>query len=201
MLSIIYNYIESTGYPPAFEEMRDALHVSSNQSVLDLLNKLESKKIIKRNESAARSMAILPFGYEILGKPALTPFLGVSHAGSPIEAIQIDGEWEPLPGDVARLNREVFFLKVSGDSMINAGIDDGDKVLVQVQKEFASGDVVLADTPNGSTIKRFVSDDNPPYIYLKPEKPRYEVIPFTDAMKLVGKVVSIIKGGKLAEVN
>lgn len=85
--------------------------------------------------------------------------------------------------------------------MINAGIDDGDKVLVQVQKEFASGDVVLADTPNGSTIKRFVSDDNPPYIYLKPENPRYEVIPFTDAMKLVGKVVSIIKGGKLAEVN
>ena len=181
--------------------MRDALDVSSNQSVLDLLNKLESKKIIKRNESVARSITILPFGYEILGKLALTPFLGISHAGSPIEAIQIDGEWEPMPGDVARLNSEVFFLKVSGDSMINAGIDDGDKVLVQVQKEFASGDVVLADTPNGSTIKRFVSDDNPPYIYLKPENPRYEVIPFTDAMKLIGKVVSIIKGGKLAEVN
>jgi len=197
MLSIIYNYIKETGYPPTFEEMREALNVSSNQSVVDLLNKLEHKKVIKKSESAARGLAILPLGYEILkGKP-LVPFLGVSHAGSPIDSIEISGEWQELPGGLARLANEVFVLKISGDSMINAGIEDGDKVLVQVQKEFSSGDLVLADLNGESTVKRFISDDNPPYIYLKPENPNYDIVPFTHEMKLIGKIISVIKNGEL----
>ena len=77
--------------------------------------------------------------------------------------------------------------------MINAGIDDGDKVLIQAQKEFSSGDLVLADLNGQSTVKRFISDDNPPYIYLKPENPNYDIIPFTHEMKLVGKIISVIK--------
>lgn len=195
LLTIIYQYIKDTGYPPTFEEMKDRLEVSSNQSVLDLLNKLEEKKIIKRNESMARSIAILPLGYQLLGEPSLVAFLGISHAGSPIEPIQIDGEWQEVSPDVTMLKDDVFLLKVSGDSMINAGIDDGDIVLVKSQKEFVSGDIVLADIEGESTIKRFISDDQPPYIYLKPENPKHPVIPFTDNMKLKGKIVSILKKG------
>lgn len=193
MLSIIYKYIRGTGYPPTFEEMRELLGVSSNQSVIDLLNKLEEKKIIKRSESSARSITILPFGYEILREKGLIPFLGVSHAGAPIETTQIDGEWQILPGEVSRLEDEVFILKVSGDSMINAGIDDGDCVLVKNQKEYVSGDIVLAEVDGESTIKRFISDDKPPFVYLKPENPTYGVIPFTESARLRGKVIHIIK--------
>lgn len=131
MLSIIYEYIKDTGYSPTFEEMKERLAVSSNQSILDLLNHLERKKIIKRQGSVARSIAILPVGYEILGRPPLTPFLGISHAGSPISSIQIDGEWQQLSSDASLLKNNVFLVKIAGDSMINAGINDGDIVLVK----------------------------------------------------------------------
>jgi len=195
LLSIIYNYIKNEGYPPTFEEMREKLNVSSNQSVIDLLNKLERQKIIKRNPSIARSIAILPFGYEILGKPPLAPFLGISSAGAPIDAIEISGDWQQLSSDVAKFSNEVFLLKISGDSMINAGIDNGDVVLVKREKEFISGNIVLARIGDEVTVKRFISDDKPPYIYLKPENPKYEIIAATHEMKLEGKVISVLKNG------
>lgn len=195
LLSIIYNYIKNNGYPPTFEEMRNELKVSSNQSVVDLLAKLEKKSYLKKNESSARSIAILPLGYQTLGKPPLAAFLGATSVGIPIEPIEISGQWQTISPEVSQLSEEVFLLKISGDSMINAGIDDGDIVLVKGDKEFSSGNIVLADIEGESAIKRFISDDNPPYIYLKPENPRYKVIPFTHKMKLKGKVISVLKNG------
>lgn len=193
LLLIIYKYIKDTGYPPTFEEMRKALNVSSNQSVVDLLMRLEKQRVIKKSGSVARGMAILPMGYEILGKPSLVSFLGVTSAGAPLETIEIAGEWQEIPGEVARLKQEVFLLKISGDSMINAGIDDGDVVLVQNQKEFVSGDIVFAQIGDGSTIKRFISEDRPPFVYLKPENSQYQNIIFTENVRLKGKVISVLK--------
>lgn len=195
LLFIIYNYIKSEGYPPTFEEMRERLKVVSNQSVIDLLMKLDKNKYIKKNESIARSIAILPLGYEILGKPLLAPFLGITSAGAPINAIEISGNWQQISPGVAQLADKVFLLKISGDSMINAGIDDGDMVLVKSEKEYISGNIVLARIGDEATIKRFISDENPPYVYLKPENPKYKIIPITDEMKLEGKVISILKEG------
>lgn len=195
LLVIIYEYIKNTGYPPTLGEMGERLGVSSNQSVLDLLNKLERGGVIKKGESLARSIAILPHGYEMLGTPPLAAFLGITTAGAPLEAVEISGEWQPVSQEVAKLKDEVFLLKISGDSMINAGIGDGDVVLVKAEKEFASGDVVLAQLNEESTVKRFVSDDTPPYVYLKPENPAYDVIPFTEQARLVGKVISVLKNG------
>lgn len=193
LLDIIYQYIKDTGYPPTFAEMKDRLGVASNQSVIDLLTKLEKQRILKKNGSAARSIVILPMGYEILGKPPLVAFLGFTSAGSPMETIEISGEWESVGSDAAKLKDEVYLLKISGDSMINASIEDGDVVLVQKQKEFVSGDIVLAQIGSESTVKRFISEDKPPYIYLKPENPKYNNILFTDEATLKGKVVSVLK--------
>ena len=193
LLEIIYQYINTSGYPPTFEEMRENLSVSSNQSVIDLLRKLEERKIIKKTGSSARGLAILPLGYEMLGKPPLTGFLGMTSAGAPIQSIEISGEWRPISKEVAKLSEEVFMLKVSGDSMINAGIDDGDAVLVQTKKEFVSGEIVYAQIGDEGTIKRFMSDDKPPYVYLKPENPKYNLIPFTHEMELKGKIISVLK--------
>ncbi|KKR80817.1 MAG: LexA repressor [Candidatus Daviesbacteria bacterium GW2011_GWA1_41_61] len=196
LLENLYRYIISTGYPPTFEELREQLNVSSNQSVIDLLAKLEKKKLIKRNESQARSITILPLGYEVLGKPPIAPFLGATSAGVPLQAIEISGEWQILSSQVAMLQDNVFLLQISGDSMINAGIDDGDKVLVKSQKEFVSGDVVLAKVGDESMVKRFISEDKPPYLYLKPENPKYEIIYFTEDVVLEGKVISVLKNGQ-----
>jgi len=195
LLGIIYNYIKDNGYPPTFEEMRENLKVSSNQSIIDLLEKLKKGGFVQRNESVARSVSILPAGYEMLDRPQLVAFLGFTAAGAPLETIEITGEWQEVPGEVTKLKEEVFLLKISGDSMINAGIDDGDVVLVQSKKEFVSGDIVLAHIEDGSTIKRFISNDKPPYVYLKPENPNYENIPFTDETHLTGKVISVLKNG------
>lgn len=201
LLENLYRYIISTGYPPTFEELREQLNVSSNQSVIDLLTKLEKKKLIRRSESQARSITILPLGYEILGKPPLIPFLGVSHAGLPIATVEIQGEWQQLSPQVAKLEDDVFILRVSGDSMINAGINDEDRVLVRTQKEFSSGDIVLADVDGESTIKRFVSEDKPPYLYLKPENQKYDIVYFTESVILKGKVISINKRGQWMPIS
>jgi repressor LexA len=195
MLAILYNYIKDTGYPPTYIEMRERLGIKSNQSVIDLLYKLEEKKLIKR-QNGARSIAILPLGYQALDKEPLVPFLGITHAGSPITTVAIEGEWHKLPGEVAKFGSDVFLLRVSGDSMINAGINDGDVVLVQSVKEFSSGDIVLADIDGDSTIKRFVSEDKPPYLYLKPENPNHKVIFITERVTMKGKVISILSKGQ-----
>ncbi|HEY4474074.1 MAG TPA: transcriptional repressor LexA [Candidatus Paceibacterota bacterium] len=192
LLTVIYNFFLNTGYPPSFEEMRKNLGVVSNQSILDLLNKLHLGGFIKK-ESGARSIAILPRGYEIIGKLHLTPVLGTTTAGLPAESIEITGEWRSVSADVARFTEDIFMLKISGDSMINAGIDDGDAVLVQTMKEFVSGDIVFAEIGDEGMVKRFMSDDKPPYVYLKPENPNYKNILFTDEVRLKGKVISVLK--------
>lgn len=201
---MIYGHIKSTGYPPTFEDMRGGLNVRSNQSVIDLLAKLIQQNIIKKGEGA-RSLAILPLGYRALNKPSLTPFMGVTSAGVPMEAIAISGEWHPISGiyddKLEKLNEQLFMLRVSGDSMINAGIDNGDAVLVQTKKEFVSGEVVLAEVGGDSTIKRFISEDKPPYVYLKPENPKYKNILFTDEVRLKGKVISVLKNNYWKQIK
>ncbi len=197
LLGIIYRYVKGAGYPPTFEEMREELGVKSNQSVVDLLSQLAVKKLIRKEEGIARGIAILPAGYDALGRPPLAPFVGMTTAGAPMEALEISGEWQPLPGQVVELKDEVRLLKIVGDSMINAGIDDGDVVLVQTQKEFKSRDIVLARHEDGYTVKRFVSDDTPPFIYLKPENPAYAVIPVDETTRLEGKIVAVLKKGQL----
>jgi repressor LexA len=201
LLQFIYEYTRDTGYPPSFEEMRKDLGVSSNQTLLDHIKKLEERGLIKR-EGSARSVKIMPEGFGAIGQAPLVAFLGTTSAGAPLEAVEIAGEWITTPAsDVAQFKDNVFLLKISGDSMIKAGIEDGDLVLVKSQKEFVSGDIVLAQIGDEFTIKRFISEDRPPFIYLKPENPKYENIPFTDETQLKGKVISVLKKGNWKKVK
>lgn len=192
LLQVIYDFLTDTGYPPTFENMRESLGVSSNQSIVDLLDKLRRGGYVKKN-TGARSLAITYLGYEAIGRPALAPVLGMTTAGLPVEAIHITGEWQQLSEQVAKLAEEMFMLKISGDSMINAGISDGDAVLVQTKKEFVSGEIVYAEIGDEGTVKRFISEDKPPYVYLKPENPNYKNILFTDDVRLKGRVISVLK--------
>lgn len=197
LLHFICEYIAESGYSPSLEEMREYLGVVSNQAVLDLLKKLENQKLIRKDASISRGIIALEKGYEISGIKRNLAVLGITSAGTPAEMIEITGEWETAPeSDVAKFKDNVSLLKVSGDSMIGAGIEDEDLILVQEQKEFVSGDIVLARIGDSSTIKRFISEDKPPYVYLKPENPKYSNILFTDETELKGKVISVLKNGQ-----
>jgi len=192
-LQIIYDFIKATGFPPTFEEMREKLKVSSNQSIIDLLEKLEQGGAIKRNEGSARSININPLGFKILGKQ-IFPVVGMSAAGAFMESFtDVDFKWMEIPTSIVpnekiKQSDEVFIIKVSGDSMINAGINNEDMLLVRKAKEFKSGDIVVARNNDGTTVKRFIVDGGKRY--LKPENPAYQnitIIP--DEIFFEGKVI------------
>ncbi len=179
--------------------------VASNQSILDLLQKLVACKFIKKQEGAARSISILPVGYKVLNLPPLLQTVGMATAGIPMEAVEIVGEWQALPAyqneKMERLQANVSLVKIAGDSMVGAGINDGDAVLVQERKEYYSGDIVLAEINNEVTVKRFISDDKPPYVYLKPENPKYQNIRFTEGMRMQGKIIAVLRNGQMINIK
>ncbi|MFH1582727.1 MAG: transcriptional repressor LexA [Candidatus Falkowbacteria bacterium] len=192
-LNIIYKNIESSGFPPSLADLRDALNVVSNQSVINFLKVLENYGYIKREEGLARGLKILPKGYKALGVDQLVPIIGDSSCGPFVEAIQEVGNWMSLPGtiwknDVLESEEKFYVIKVSGDSMINAGIFDGDMLLIKQSREYRNGDIVVARGNDGTTVKRFVSEDKK--VYLKPENPAYKNIPFYEDLFLDGKVVA-----------
>ena len=186
LLNIIYLYIKDSGYPPTYEDMREKLKVASNQTIIDLLKILESKKLLKRDEGEARGLAILPLGYEALSKPPLVRMAGVTAAGPAIEAIP-QREWVEMPSGYKKYDK-VFIVEVSGNSMIEANIYDGDQVLIRESEEYKSGDIVLARIGDEVTLKTFVFDNG--RTYLKPENPACRIIPITHDTYFLGKYLS-----------
>jgi len=189
VLKIIYNSLITAGFPPSFSELKEELNVSSNQTLLDVFSILEKKNLIHREEGSARGIKILRRGYKAINVSPLAPIVGATSAGSFSEAIEEIDAWQPLSKDVETIADDVMILRVMGDSMINANIKDGDLILFKKTSEFSSGDIVLAQTPDGTTVKRFISQDKPPYKFLKPENPKYPIIPFTNEMEIIGKMV------------
>jgi repressor LexA len=181
VLELIYDFINTSGFPPTLADLKNALNVVSNQAVLNFLNFLENKGYIAREKGEARGIKILPLGYKILNKDQLVPIVGETAAGPFMETLEDTSfTWMPLPGQVFKneqINQSkenLFVVKVSGDSMLNIGIEDGDMLLVRKDKEFKSGDIVVARTDSGTTVKRFIADGGKRY--LKPENPNYKNI-------------------------
>ncbi|PIX92012.1 repressor LexA [Candidatus Kuenenbacteria bacterium CG_4_10_14_3_um_filter_39_14] len=202
VLELIYNTIKSEGFPPSLVDLKKELGVSSNQAVLNFLRILEKKGFIKRKEGQARSIQILPMGFKVLGKKQLLPLVGDTSAGPFTESFGDFRKFQEIPSN-AMLNErvltsdEVFLLQVHGDSMINANIDDGDVLLIQKIREFKNGDIVVARSDEGTTVKRFVVDGGK--TYLKPENPAYKIIPIYPETYFDGKVIlnlSALKNNK-----
>lgn len=200
ILLAIYNSIKNEGYPPSFEELKLAIGVSSNQTIIDHLSALEKKGLIKKEDRSARSLRITKLGFISIKKPELIPSLGISFAGTLTQSEAIAGEWKEISSDVSQLDDEVFIIKISGDSMLNAGINDGDHLLVKKEKEFKSGDIVLARNGSDTTVKRFISQDAAPYLFLKPENPKYKIIYFTDEITLLGTVIGKFISGQVQQL-
>lgn len=170
ILNFIKEYIVKYGYPPTVREIGKALGVSSPATIHAHLNNLEGKGFIKKQESKNRAIELL-----VENEYAKTdddvvevPLLGKITAGSPIEAIENPDEYFSLPSYLVPNNKEVFTLKVSGESMINAGILDGDVVIIAKQNIARNGEIIAAMTDeNEVTLKRFYKETD--HIRLQPE--------------------------------
>ena len=194
VLELIYDFIDTSGFPPSLADLKSALDVVSNQAVLNFLNSLEDKGYIARKKGEARGIKILPLGYKILNKDQLIPVVGESAAGPFFETLEDTSfNWITLPGEVlsnekVKQSDEVFIIKVKGDSMINVNINDEDTLLVKKTREFKSGDIVVARSDDGTTVKRFVAEPDG-RAYLKPENPAYKNIPIFEETIFEGKVI------------
>lgn len=194
VLELIYDFINTSGFPPSLADLKNALDVVSNQAVLNFLNSLESKGYIAREKGEVRGIKIQPLGYKVLNKDQLIPVAGESAAGPFFETLEdVAFKWTTLPSKIidnekVEQTEDVFVIKVCGDSMVNAGINDGDMLLVKKTSEFRSGDIVVARSDDGTTVKRFVAEPDG-RAYLKPENPAYKNIPIFEETIFEGKVI------------
>lgn len=186
VLLAIYNSIQGEGFPPSLQELKGKLDVTSNQTVLDLLDALERKGFIKREEGSARGINIKPLGYDAIKKEPLVRVAGVTAAGPMMQMIE-QHEWTEMPSGYKKLE-DVFVVKVSGNSMIEAGVYDGDSVLIKPAKEYKSGDIVLARQGDEVTLKTFIYDKG--RTYLRPENPSCRIIPITHDTYFLGKMIT-----------
>lgn len=198
ILEYIQRAVEEKGYPPSVREIGEAVGLASSSTVHGHLARLEKKGYIRRDPTKPRAI-------ELLVKPedanfrnrsnedvVLVPLVGKVTAGEPITAVQNIEDYYPLPRRLAGGNENnLFLLSVQGDSMINAGIMDGDYVVVKRQPTAENGDIVVAMTPDGeATVKRFYKESD--HIRLQPENDQYEPIRLTN-VTILGKVISLIR--------
>lgn len=193
VLSYIKEYIVSHGYPPTVREIGKDLGVSSPATIHTHLNNLEKKGFIKKDGSKNRALELLVKNeFEHQSEDVVeVPLLGKITAGSPIEAIERPNEYFSLPAYLIPNNKEVFTLLVSGTSMINAGIYDGDIVIVEKRNTARNGEIVVAMTDeNEVTLKTFYKEAN--YIRLQPENDTMDPI-ILDNVTILGKAIGLYR--------
>ena len=199
LLGIIYESFKSDGYSPSFDELKHLLNVKSNQAVVDLLNALETKGLISKNEGKARSIVISAEGYNSLNLPPLILNAGTSYAGGFAASLQND-LWTQLSDEV-KINQDMFLLEICGDSMIEAGVNNGDILVAKRSTEFTNRDIVVAQLHEGTTVKRLMTQNHPPHKFLKPENKKYDIILFKPDTKMQAKIMGKMENGKITPIN
>ena len=194
ILDCIYDGVSKKGYPPTVREICEAVSLSSTSTVHGHLEKLEKNGYIVRDTSKPRAIEVTSKGFELLNISSLTdkiPMVGVVTAGNPITAIEETRDFFPVPDDLLNENEPLFMLTIRGNSMINAGILDGDQVIVRKQTTATNGEIVIAMTEEDeATCKRFYKDDD--YIRLEPENDEMEALIF-DNVLILGKVIGLYR--------
>lgn len=193
VLNYIKKYIATHGYPPATREIGAELGLSSPATVHTHLKKLEDAGLIRKTNSKFRTIEILGENEYLNAKEDVVkvPLLGKITAGSPIEAIEMPDEYFDLPISLVPNKEQVFTLLVSGESMINKGIYDGDIVIVQKQKVARNGDIVVAMTmDNEVTLKTFYKESD--HIRLQPENDTMVPI-ILDNVTILGKAIGLYR--------
>ncbi|UUV98995.1 transcriptional repressor LexA [Vagococcus luciliae] len=192
VLKYIHEQVEKKGYPPTVREIGTAVNLSSTSTVHGHLSRLEKKGLITRDPTKPRAIELTNEGLKMIGvNSPFIPMLGVVTAGEPILAVEEASDFFPLPPDLKYEENSLFMLTIRGDSMINAGIFDGDHVIVRKQSSAINGEIVIAMTDeNEATCKRFFKEKN--HIRLQPENDTLEPI-ILNSVAILGKVVGLYR--------
>lgn len=191
ILEFIKNQIRKKGYPPSVREIGEAVGLLSSSTVHGHLQTLEDKGYIRRDPTKPRAIEILDSSSDLQAakKVVHIPIVGRVTAGQPILAVEnIEGTF-PLPADLVRQDND-FMLRVQGESMIGAGILDGDFIIVRQQNEARNGEIVVALIGEEATVKRFFKERT--LIRLQPENDTMEPI-YSQDVSILGKVVGVFR--------
>lgn len=188
ILSYIKQAVSSRGYPPSVREIGDAVGLTSTSTVHGHLSKLEQLGLIRRDATKPRAIEIMDDTFRMQAIQATVPLLGKVTAGSPITVVEDIEEYLPAPPH-AQADHDIFALRVVGESMIDAGIQDGDIVYVKRQTTANNGDIVVAMTEQDeATVKRFFKEKN--HIRLQPENRTLQPMIFSH-VTILGKVIGL----------
>ena len=192
VLQYIYEEVQEKGYPPTVREIGNAVKLSSTSTVHGHLSRLEKNGFIQRDPTKPRAIELTQAGLDKLGSLSdKMPLLGTVTAGAPILAVEEATDYFPVPPDLQSNAGSLFMLKIRGESMIDAGIFDGDSVIVRKQNTAENGDIVIAMTDDDeATCKRFYKENN--YYRLQPENSSMDPI-ILDSVLILGKVVGLYR--------
>jgi repressor LexA len=194
ILEFIKKEVRSKGYPPSVREIGEAVGLASSSTVHGHLDRLEKKGLIRRDPTKPRAIEILDedelspaFDLSV----ARIPLVGKVTAGEPILATENIEDYFPLPSHFVGDEKNVFMLNIVGESMIEAGIHDGDYVIVKQQQSASNGDIVVAMTEEDeATVKTFYRERD--HIRLQPENPSMEPIRLKN-VTILGKVIGLFR--------
>ena len=191
ILEYIKSQILNKGYPPSVRDICSAVNLKSTSSVHAHLESLEKNGYIRRDPTKPRTIEIIDDNFNLTRREMVNvPVLGQVAAGEPILAVDNITGYFPIPSEFMP-NEETFILTVKGDSMINAGIFDGDQVLVKQQSTAENGDMVVALIDDSATVKTFYKENG--YYRLQPENDNMEPIIITGNLKILGKVFGVFR--------
>ena len=190
ILEYIKKEILNRGYPPAVREICEAVDLKSTSSVHSHLETLEKNGYIRRDPTKPRAIEIIDDNFNLTRREVVNvPMVGRVAAGQPILAVENIEDSFPLPIDFVG-NSESFMLKVRGDSMIDAGILDGDLVLVKKQNTAENGDIVVALIEDEATVKKFYKEKG--FIRLQPQNQFMQPI-LVPTCTILGKVAGVFR--------
>lgn len=194
ILEYIKEQVKLKGYPPSVREIAEAVGLASSSTVHGHLSRLESKGFIRRDPTKPRAIEILDLDEESnipREEARYAPVIGKVTAGIPITAVENIEEFVPVPSSTAGPDENLFVLVIDGESMIEAGILDGDMVIVKQQSTAQNGDIVVAMTEDDeATVKRFFKEKD--HIRLQPENATMEPLIYKN-VSILGKVVGLYR--------
>ena len=190
ILEYIKSQILERGFPPAVREICEAVNLKSTSSVHSHLETLEKNGYIRRDPTKPRAIEILDDSFNLTRREMVNvPIVGQVAAGEPILAQENIENYFPIPTEVMP-NSQTFLLKVKGESMINAGILDGDMVLVEQTSTASNGDMVVALIDDGATVKTFYKEEG--IFRLQPENDSMDPI-IVKEVSILGKVIGVFR--------
>lgn len=190
ILEYLKSQILNRGYPPAVREICEAVKLKSTSSVHSHLETLEKNGYIRRDPSKPRAIEIIDDGFNLTRRDLVNvPIVGTITAGQPILAVENVEGYFPVPLEYMP-NEDTFMLKVKGESMINAGIFDGDKILVQRQNTASNGEIVVALLDDSVTVKTFYKENG--HFRLQPENDTMDPI-IVPELDILGKVIGLFR--------